>query len=110
MLRNTSHKIDRLFVTKHARCKNGSIQTRIWLSAALQYFLGGSVWEIQLSHGMSRAQVYKSIWMVTDAINRCPSLMIDYPQEKHTQEKIAQGFKKKSTEGFDNCWDVLMVC
>ena len=42
--------------------KNGIIPSVIRLAAGLQYFAGGSVYDISLLHGISVTEVHQSVW------------------------------------------------
>ena len=54
------------------------------------------------THGVGYDKVYNSVWNVVDAINSCPHLAIKF-LDHEKQQKIANGFKKKSWVNFDNC-------
>ena len=56
-----------------------------------------------VSHGVGYADVYKSIWLIVDAINMCPEFKISFPTSHANQSEIAAGFAAKSAVGFDNC-------
>mmetsp|Transcript_29698 Transcript_29698/g.45540 ORF Transcript_29698/g.45540 Transcript_29698/m.45540 type:complete len:150 (+) Transcript_29698:60-509(+) len=45
------------------------IASEIRLTAALQYFAVGSVWDIMISHALSRTETYNSVWAVVDLVN-----------------------------------------
>lgn len=95
------------FPTKRVRGKtpNGTIHTKLRLSAAIRFYAGGSPLDIMLSHGLSRQSVYKSVWGTTDAINQTKGLAFnldgaEFPSHEE-QEEIAWGFKARSKAGFD---------
>ena len=73
------------------------------LSIAIRYFAGGDPLDLMSSHGVSMTEVYRSIWMIVDSINQCPTLKIDFPTCHKKQRLIADGFAQKSSVGFDNC-------
>jgi hypothetical protein len=55
-------------------------------------------------HGIGHSTLFsRCIWIVVDAINRCPAFEIKYPESHEKQIEIANGFKSKSSVGFDNC-------
>lgn len=56
--------------------RNGRVPSTSRLSIAIRYFAGGSVYDIALTHGVSVMEVYKSIWMIVDAVNNCPDLQL----------------------------------
>lgn len=86
------------------RTPNGIIPPEIRLSAALCYFAGGSPYHIALMHGISHSSVFeRCVWIVVDAIHKCPSLEIKYPESHEEQLKIAEGFKNKSAVGIEIC-------
>ena len=82
---------------------NGLISTSVRLAAALRYFAGGSPLDIALVFGICYKDVMKSVWAVVNAINKTPEFAILYPECPDEQSKIAEGFKRRSTAGFDTC-------
>jgi hypothetical protein len=76
------------------------IKTEIRLSITLRYFAGASPYDLVVTHGVSMASVFYSIWGVVDCINKCPDLDIKFP-DYNQQEGIARGFKKRSGASFD---------
>jgi len=83
--------------------KNGRIHSTHRLSIAIRYFAGGSPYDIALMHGVSHTEVFRSIWTVVDAVNKCPALDISFPNDYDAQRNLAKGFKAKSQAGFDCC-------
>ena len=84
---------------------NGDIPTKLRLSAALRFFAGGAVYDIMLTHGMSRSSVYKSVYGVVNVVNHDPSLAFNaggakFPSHEE-QKEIAVGFLSKSGADFD---------
>jgi len=75
------------------------IKTEIRLSIALRYFAGGSVYDIMVSHGVSAASVFLSVWGVVDVINNHPNFKLEFPSHAQ-QEVIAKSFEKKSGAQF----------
>ena len=61
---------------------NGNITTEIRLACALCYFAGGSYLDITMSHAIGVTDFYLSIWAVVDAMNRCPSLNFQFPNNR----------------------------
>ena len=82
---------------------NGLISSPTRLSAALRYFAGGAPVDIAIAHGIAHSEVYTSIWMVVDAVNKCDALKIEFPEDHEKQKAIAEGFEKKSEAGFKIC-------
>ena len=84
---------------------NGDISTKLRLSAALRFFAGGSVYDIMLTHGMSKSSVYKSVYGVVNVVNHEPSLSFNENGAKfpsHDEQKVlAKGFLAKSGADFD---------
>ncbi len=65
-----------------------------------------------ITHGVSLASVYDSVWGVVDAINMNKELGYCFPNHKQ-QSKIAAGFLRRSGAGFNNvvgAIDGLIVC
>lgn len=81
--------------------KNGIISNATRLSVALRYFAGGRPEDISLVHGISHSEVFNSVWLIVDAVNKCPKLKIGFPEDHAEQRRIAAGFKSKSVPGFD---------
>ena len=48
---------------------NGLIVSSIRLSCAIRYFAGGRPEDISLVHGISHSEVFRSVWLVVDAVN-----------------------------------------
>jgi hypothetical protein len=88
---------------KHSSPPNGRVLAELALSAAIRYFAGGSVWDIMISHGISRSEVYACIWIVVDAVNAQPSFDITFPSTHSQQYAIAREFQQKSECRFSNC-------
>jgi hypothetical protein len=70
---------------------------------ALRYFAGGSAYDIALVHGVAYTEVYKSVWKVVDAVNKCKELEIQFPDNWDEQRQLAAQFQKKSKAGFGSC-------
>jgi hypothetical protein len=88
---------------KRGKTPNGPIATTLRLSIALRYFAGGCPIDISLVHGVAHSEVFVSVWMVVDAVNRCPQLQIQFPTSYADQRKLAEDFKSRSDAGFWNC-------
>ena len=83
---------------------NGPIPTKLRLSAAIRFFCGAPVHDIQLTHGISGSSVYKSVYGVINAVNRCPELHFnaggaEFPSHEE-QHEIAHGFYQRSGARF----------
>ena len=89
--------------------RNGLIPSLTRLSCAIQYFAGGSPYDIAISHGISVQQVYTSVWRVVDAIHNTPSLDIVFP-DYNEQKLILHRFKKKVLLNSTVWLDASMVC
>jgi hypothetical protein len=99
------HLIDQFGSSTRGR-PNGPIPTKLRLSAAMRFFSGASVYDIQLTHGIGEHSVYRSVYGTINAINRCPRFEFnrdgdEFPSLEEQQE-IADGFFQKSAAGFDN--------
>ncbi|KAL7485249.1 hypothetical protein ACHAW6_010848 [Cyclotella cf. meneghiniana] len=100
-------QLEERFPTKHKRGKspNGSLNTKLHLSAALRFYAGGSPLDSMPTNGMSSQSMYTSIWGTTDAINNTPTLSFNSHQAEFPmhveQEEIAHGFKAQSNAEFD---------
>lgn len=82
---------------------NGIISKEIRLAVALRYFAGGAALDIALVFGINHSDVFKSVWIIVDAINRTTLMDIEYPEKHETQRQIALDFKQNSAVGFDCC-------
>ena len=60
-----------------------------------------------ISHGVGVSSVYKSIWLIVDAINSCSAFRIKFPTCHRKQREIAEDFRDKSSVGFDNCTEAV---
>ena len=78
---------------------NGLIPSSICLSLALLFFVGGSPYDIAVSHGISVPEVYRSVWRVVDAIHETKELKIVFPNHAE-QQTIANTFKEQSDADF----------
>ena len=79
--------------------RNGPISPSICLGAALRYFAGGSPYDIMLAFGVRYSEMLTSVWIVVDAINKCPQFEIAYPGTLEEQRKIAARFEAASEPG-----------
>ena len=82
---------------------NGIIPSPTRLSIALRYFAGGSSYDISLTHGVSHTEVFNSVWLVVQAVNKCSELDIKFPSDHAKQREIATGFASKSAACFEMC-------
>ena len=81
---------------------NGLIPLDVCLSCALRYFAGGDPYNISLAHGISRTEVYTSVWRIVDA-DKCVKLGFSFPECNKKQREVAQQFWKKSAPGLSCC-------
>ena len=82
---------------------NGAITHSIRLGAAIRYFAGASPYDVMFMFGISYAEVLSSVWVIVEAINKCPQFEISYPGTLEEQRMIAAGFEAASTPGIRNC-------
>lgn len=94
MIRKRSRRVSQIRDRDGAR--NGRISPSIRLSAALRYFAGGRPDDITLSHGISHSEVFNSVWLVVDAVDKCSDLEFHFPTDHAEQRKVAAGFRAKS--------------
>ena len=83
--------------------RNGRITTEIRLAWALRYFAGGSYFDIMLSHGIGKTDLYRSIWAVVHPTNACTTLQFSFLTMSAQCESIASEFSRRSKAGFCNC-------
>ena len=83
--------------------QNGEIRLCARLSMAIRWFVGGDRYDISQNHGVSTNEVMKSVWTIVDLVKMCEQIKINFPSIHADQEKVADGFKKKSWVEFDNC-------
>ena len=55
---------------------NGEIPTKLCLSAAIRYFAGASIYDIILTHGMSKQSIYSSVYGVVNVAKEVLSFCI----------------------------------
>ena len=91
---------------------NGKISTEIRLATALRYFAGGSYLDISILHGISKTDVYRSVWAVVHATNISPLLQFRFPTTSEECKSTAYNFTFRSKAGFDNfvgCIDGMLL-
>ena len=81
----------------------GDLSNPCKLYIGLRMFAGASVYDLAVIFGVHLATIYRSLWYIVDIINDTSTIGIKFPDTLVEQEKIAEGFKKKSWVGFDNC-------
>ena len=93
------HDLLKPYLIKEQRLRgstpNGDIATEARLSMSIRWFAGGDPVDIFQVHGVHYVEVYKSVWLVVDAINQCPELQIHFPTDYEEQHRIAKGFETK---------------
>jgi hypothetical protein len=82
---------------------NGIISLETRLAMALRWCAGGCKYDIATTHGVHPDEVYKSLWMLVDAVHATGVLDIKFPTSHIEQEQLAIEFKAKSGCGFWNC-------
>jgi len=75
--------------------RNGLIKPSSRLSAAMRYFAGGRPEDIAVVHGISHSEAFNSAWRACDAVNKCPALAFEFPEDHGKQRDIARGFLSK---------------
>ncbi len=83
--------------------RNGPILPDVQLACAIQWFAGGSAYDIMTTFGISHTDTINSHLYVVDAINKHPAFAIAYPTDHDKQRSIAAGFSEVSNAGFDCC-------
>jgi hypothetical protein len=73
------------------------------LGIAIQYFGGGSPYDIMAKFGVSHISVFESVWMVVEAVNNCLAMNIEYSSDIKEQRRIARGFSSATKVKFDCC-------
>jgi len=82
---------------------NGRISNLHRLAMALRFMAGGERFDIAGVHGVHPCEVYKSLWLIVDAINNTTALDIVFPSSHDEQREMARQFADKSKCGFNNC-------
>ena len=72
---------------------NGLVPSSTRLAVAIRFFAGGSPYDLSGLFAISVKEVYRSVWVIVDAINNCHKLRIEFPSDHAQQQKIAMGFK-----------------
>ena len=88
---------------KRGSSVNGNILPSSRLSMVLRWMAGGDKLDTVLNHGVGWGQVMKSVWKIVDRVNTCESLKHPFPSDYNEQQRIADGFKRKSAASFRNC-------
>ena len=83
--------------------RNGLITSSVFLACAIRYFAGGSPYDIMVAYCVGYTEVLKSVWIIVEAVNSCPSFIISYPDSLDKQKQIAAEFQAASTPGITNC-------
>jgi hypothetical protein len=86
---------------------NGKITLAQHLGCDLQIATSASIYDVMLVFRIGQANVSKSLWVVTEAINQCRAFDITYPTCHAAQKRIAEGFHKKLAAGFRCCAGAL---
>jgi hypothetical protein len=79
----------RLIRPTHNWAPNGVITNPVRVACALRYFAGGRSYDICTTYGISHSAFYESITLVTEAVNSCPGLALEYPANHEQQRAIA---------------------
>ena len=88
---------------QRGKTPNGDITNLHRLAMALRFMAGGERYDIAGVHGVHPGQVYKSLWMIVDAINNTAALDIVFPTSHEKQREMAAQFADRSKCGFNNC-------
>jgi hypothetical protein len=80
---------------------NGIISSSVRLAIALQFFSGGSPYNIMVKYGVSHTSIFESVWMVVEAVNESVIMKITYPSDVEVQKNIARGFCDASQVKFN---------
>jgi hypothetical protein len=86
---------------KRGKTPNGKIAASACLSMALRCFAGGSPLDICVVHGASHCEVFRSVWTVVDAVNRCDLLAMTFPACH--MEQLAAEFCAVGGAGMRTC-------
>ena len=95
---------------KRGKTPNDDIAISICVSIALRYFSGRSPLDIALVHAVSHSEIFRSVWVVVDAVNQTKSLNNKFPKDHVEQRKVTLGFQKKVKPILPIVWAVLMEC
>ena len=97
-------RITTLHVAQANRSSVGEVIPEVRLCCALRWLAGGAVTDIARIHRVSRAEVYKTVWIVADAINE--SYPFSFPASDDLDGLLAleRGFRSKSSrQCFKGC-------
>jgi DDE superfamily endonuclease len=73
------------------------------LAIALQYFAGGSLYDLCPLFGVGRSDAFRSVWMVVEATHRTNLFNLVFPVDHDAQRELARQFSICSQVGFDCC-------
>ena len=96
----------------HESDRCNSIQEKITIelmvSATIRLLAGGSYLDIYETHGVTYSYLYRLRDKVLEAILKCPSLKIRFPEEQSKRDEIRVGFMQASNQNLlHKCWGVL---
>ena len=83
--------------------RNGRIPSSSRLAVALRYFAGGSAYDLSVMFGMSVKEIYRSVWLVVDAVNNASELKIEFPADHNAQRLLSSGFCERSSAQIACC-------
>ena len=67
----------------------GRISPDVRLTCAIQWFDGGSPYDILTTFGIGHTDTFNSFWYVVEALNKHPNFHIAYPEVHNAQRAIA---------------------
>jgi hypothetical protein len=82
---------------------NGTISSLACLAIALQYFAGGSVYDLAPLFGVGRCEAFQSVWMVVESIHVTNNFDLVFPRDHDSQRVFARQFASRSQAGFNCC-------
>lgn len=86
-----------------SKAVNGPITQDMRVAIAIQYFAGGSPYDIAPLYQVGVCDVWNSCWDVVEAVNLCPLFKIKFPSDHNKQRDMAKAFYNKSGAGFTCC-------
>ena len=85
------------------RSPTGPIPLNVRLVCTLRFIVGGKAYTISVMFDISHLSTFESVDIVTNAVNQCGEMEIEFPFSQDEQRKIADGFRLKSPVAVFSC-------
>ncbi|CAN0160603.1 unnamed protein product [Pylaiella littoralis] len=79
--------------------RNGAVPVEYQVGNTLRWLAGGQMHDIKQGHVIAKSTAYQTAVRVIKAINACEALECRWPEKQTDYDRIAAGFKSRSTNG-----------